>query len=161
MSQFETWIKNKEDKIKEKSELILKNANINSDLDIPFLSGYSISGETIYFDRHLPKYVYLKDRKIDLYKYLKVHESVEKATMMLYNFGYESSHRIALHFERKAVEEDDIPWKFYDKITDKYIKTVEGEKITKLPKDLDLTPYESFHDEKSEKLLQHMKELMK
>lgn len=160
MRQFDKWTKHRKEKIVEMAKKIYAEADINVEFDIPYLAGYSNDAKTIYFDRHLPRYVHYKDKEIDLYRYLKVHEATEKACMMLFNFGYESAHRIALEYERMAVEANDIPWQVYDKITNKFIKTAESEKIKKLPPDLDLTPYQCFQDTESKKLLSHMKKIM-
>ena len=46
--------------------------------DIPYLAGYSQDGKTIYIDRHLPRKMAYKGRKIEVDRYLIMHEEVEK-----------------------------------------------------------------------------------
>jgi len=61
--------------------------------------------------------------------------------------------QIALRTEQSAVKGDGLSWGEYNEFMNGLIKEVSKEQIKKVPKDLDLTPYE---DEKDYKLLQTM-----
>jgi hypothetical protein len=126
--------------------------------DIPFLCGYSRDAGKIYCDRHFDT----KWKGIDLMRFLKVHEIVEKAMIDLYDYHYESAHRIATHFEHQALAKAGIDFTAYQEYLKPFIKHIEHEKVQKVPRDLDLTPYQDEKGcEKLAKLLkqkEHLKE---
>jgi hypothetical protein len=53
--------------------------NIDRKHDVPYLAGYSIDGNTIYIDRHMPRTLKYKGRIINIDRFLLLHEAVEKA----------------------------------------------------------------------------------
>jgi len=114
--------------------------------DIPYLAGYSLDGHTIFIDRHMPKSFVYKGRKVDTDRFLIVHEAVEKSLIQLLGLHYLTAHQIALHAEQAAVRAEGITWEAYDEFMQKYIKTIEDERLTKVPDTLDITPYVDFHD---------------
>lgn len=114
--------------------------------DIPYLAGYSLDGHTIFIDRHMPKSFVYKRRKVNTDRFLIVHEAVEKSLIQLLGLHYLTAHQIALHAEQAAVRAEGIEWDAYDEFMQKYIKTIEDERLTKVPDTLDITPYVDFHD---------------
>src|SRR6476469_1109114 len=59
---------------------------------------------------------------------------------------YLHAHQIALRTERAAVEAEGLPWREYNAFTKKHEKRIDDEGLSKIPADLDLTPYRNEHD---------------
>ena len=114
--------------------------------DIPYLAGYSKDGETIYIDRHMPSEWEYKGRKIDTDRFLLLHEEVEKTLIDQLDLHYLHAHQIATRAEEAAVRAAGISWREYDRFMQKYVKTMDDERLTKIPADLDLKPYRDEHD---------------
>lgn len=114
--------------------------------DIPYLAGYSVDGQTIYIDRHLPRTMTYKGRRIDVDRYLIMHEEVEKTLIDQLGLHYLHAHQIATRAEEAAVRADGILWRDYDRFMQKYVKHVGDERLTRVPADLDLKPYRDEHD---------------
>ena len=114
--------------------------------DIPYLAGYSVDGQTIYIDRHLPKVMNHGGRKIEVDRYLIMHEEVEKTLIDQLGLHYLHAHQIATRAEEAAVRADGIGWRDYDRFMQKYVKHIGDERLQKVPADLDLKPYRDEHD---------------
>jgi hypothetical protein len=114
--------------------------------DIPYLAGYSNDGHTIFIDRHMPKGFVYRGRKVATDRFLIVHEAVEKSLIQLLGMHYLTAHQIALHAEQAAVRAEGITWDAYDEFMQEFIKVIGDESLTKVPQNLDLTPYRDFHD---------------
>ena len=114
--------------------------------DVPYLAGYSIDGDKIYIDRHLPKTFTYRGRAIEVDRYLILHEEVEKALIDQVGLHYQHAHQIATRAEEAAVRADRISWRAYDRFMQKFVKVMGDERLTKLPPDLDLKPYRDEHD---------------
>jgi len=114
--------------------------------DIPYLAGYSQDGQIIYIDRHLPPTMSYKGRKIDVDRFLIMHEEVEKTLIDQLGLHYLHAHQIATRAEEAAVRADGILWHDYDRFMQKYVKHIGDERLTKVPVDLDLKPYRDEHD---------------
>ena len=114
--------------------------------DIPYLAGYSNDGHTIFIDRHMPKSFVYRGRKVLTDRFLIVHEAVEKSLIQLLGMHYLTAHQIALHAEQAAVRAEGITWDAYDEFMQQYIKVIGDESLSKVPENLDLTPYRDFHD---------------
>jgi hypothetical protein len=121
--------------------------------DIPYLAGYSLDGKTIYIDRHMPKFLKLRDRSIDTDRFLILHEEVEKTLIDQLGLHYLHAHQIATRAEEAAVRAANVEWHAYDRFMQKYVKRIGDERLKKVPKDLDLKPYRDEHDDD---LLQRM-----
>ena len=115
--------------------------------DIPYLAGYSLDGKTIYIDRHMPKFFKFRGRKIDTDRFLILHEEVEKTLIDQLGLHYLHAHQIATRAEEAAVRAAGITWRKYDQFMQKYVKHIGDERLTKVPKDLDLKPYRDEHDD--------------
>jgi hypothetical protein len=114
--------------------------------DIPYLAGYSEDGQTIYIDRHMPKFFRLNGRKIDTDRFLILHEEVEKTLIDGLDLHYLHAHQIATRAEQAAVRAAGIKWQEYDRFMQRYVKTMGDERLTKVPTDLDTKPYRDEHD---------------
>jgi hypothetical protein len=114
--------------------------------DIPYLAGYSLDGHTIFIDRHMPKSFVYRRREVSTDRFLIVHEAVEKSLIQLLGMHYLTAHQIALHAEQAAVRAEGIEWDAYDEFMQDYIKVIGDEALSKVPDNLDLTPYRDFHD---------------
>jgi hypothetical protein len=114
--------------------------------DIPYLAGYSLDGKTIYIDRHMPKSFKFRGRGIETDRFLILHEEVEKTLIDQLGLHYLHAHQIATRAEEAAVRAVGLEWSAYDRFMQKYVKRIGDERLTKVPKDLDLKPYRDEHD---------------
>src|SRR5580704_2142450 len=117
------------------------------DHDIPYLAGYSRDGKTIFIDRHMPKSFRFKGRVIETDRFLILHEEVEKTLIDQLNLHYLHAHQIATRAEEAAVRAAGVEWHAYDRFMQKHVKHIGDERLTKVPKDLDLKPYRDEHDD--------------
>jgi hypothetical protein len=115
--------------------------------DIPYLAGYSLDGKTIYIDRHMPKSFKFRGRTIETDRFLILHEEVEKTLIDQLGLHYLHAHQIATRAEEAAVRAAGVEWRAYDRFMQKYVKHIGDERLTKVPKDLDLKPYRDEHDD--------------
>ncbi|HET6252247.1 MAG TPA: hypothetical protein VFE47_31465 [Tepidisphaeraceae bacterium] len=128
---------------------ILKRIHLDRDHDIPYLAGYSVDRTKIYIDRHLEKhFVDHKGHQHVVDRFLILHEAAEKAMIDNWGLHYQHAHQIALRAEEAAVRAAGIEWRDYDRFMQQWIKTADSNKLTKVPMNLDLTPYldENDHD---------------
>ena len=115
--------------------------------DIPYLAGYSLDGKTIYIDRHMPSTFKFRGRIINTDRFLILHEEVEKTLIDQLGLHYLHAHQIATRAEEAAVRAAGVNWRDYDRFMQKYVKRIGDERLTKVPKDLDLKPYRDEHDD--------------
>jgi hypothetical protein len=115
--------------------------------DIPYLAGYSLDGKTIYIDRHMPPSFKFRGRTIETDRFLILHEEVEKTLIDQLGLHYLHAHQIATRAEEAAVRAAGVNWRDYDRFMQKYVKQMGDERLTKVPKDLDLKPYRDEHDD--------------
>ena len=117
---------------------LYRRVNISHDYDIPYIAGYSDDAKTVYIDRHLPRTL--------LARFLVTHEVVEKALLDELRLHYLHAHQIALRAERDAVRGAGLAWRAYQRLMKAHEKPIDQEKLTRVPADLDLTPYEDLDD---------------
>ena len=55
--------------------------------------------------------------------------------------------QIASRADQAVVRAAGIGWRDYDRFMQKHVKTIGDERLTKVPKDLDLKPYRDEHDD--------------
>jgi hypothetical protein len=115
--------------------------------DIPYLAGYSLDGKTIYIDRHMPKSFKFRGRVIETDRFLILHEEIEKTLIDQLRLHYLHAHQIATRAEEAAVRAAGVGWRAYDRFMQKYVKHMGDERLTRVPKDLDLKPYRDEHDD--------------
>jgi hypothetical protein len=128
------------------TKAIRSRVHLSRDFDIPYLAGYSIDGHVIFIDRHMPEGFEWAGRHISTDRFLIVHEAVEKSLIQLLGLHYLHAHQIALRAEQAAVRGEGIEWSAYDAFMQRYIKTIGDERLSRVPSNLDITPYRDFHD---------------
>lgn len=129
---------------------LIKPRNIVRDFDMPYLGGYSRSGDNIYLDRHLPETVWLqcdgqkKDiRPAEFLAEFMGHEPVEISVMNGAGWEYGPAHSgPATGSERRKLLMRLGPgwWAPYQEKMLEYVKVDEHEKLQVMPKDYDLRP---------------------
>ncbi len=115
--------------------------------DIPYLAGYSLDGKTIYIDRHMPQNFKFRGRIVDTDRFLVLHEEVEKTLIDQLGLHYLHAHQIATRAEEAAVRAAGVEWRAYDRFMQRHVKSIGDERLTKVPKNLDLKPYRDEHDD--------------
>jgi len=128
-------------------DAILRRITLDRSHDIPYLAGYSVSGTTIYIDRHLPRFFTYRGRRVAVDRYLVLHEAVEKTLEDELHLHYQHAHQIATRAEEAAVRADGIGWRDYDRFMQRYVKAIGDERLTRVPADLDEKPYRDEHDD--------------
>jgi hypothetical protein len=126
---------------------------VNREYDIPYIAGYSLDGDTVFIDRHLPKTFRWITKTVRVEPFLLTHEIVEKALLDELRLHYLHAHQIAVRAERDAVKAAGVSWWAYQRFVKKYEKPIEEEKLVRVPSQLDLTPY---RDEKDFGLLRRL-----
>src|SRR3954466_2432882 len=119
---------------------------VNCSYDIPYIAGYSVDGHTVFIDRHLPRTFRWLMKAVAVEPFLLTHEIVEKSLLDELRLHYLHAHQIALRAEQAAVKGAGVSWSAYQRFTKKYEKQIEFEKLQKVPKTLDLTPYQDEKD---------------
>jgi len=134
---------------------ILSRIKLDRDHDIPYLAGYSVDCTKIYIDRHLEKcFTDASGHRHDVDKFLILHEATEKAMIDTWGLHYQHAHQIALRAEEAAVRAAGIAWHDYDHFMQQWIKSAGSSKLTKVPANLDLTPYLDENDTELIKMMQ-------
>src|SRR6266481_2431875 len=126
--------------------IVRRVKNLDRKHDIPYLAGYSRDGKTIYIDRHMPSTMRDGGRDTHTDRFLILHEEVEKTLIDQLGLHYLHAHQIATRAEEAAVRAAGLRWRDYDRFMQKYVKSIGDERLTKVPKDLDLKPYRDEHD---------------
>jgi hypothetical protein len=95
----------------------------------------------------MPRSFKFRGRTIETDRFLILHEEVEKTLIDQLGLHYLHSHQIATRAEEAAVRAAGIEWRAYDRFMQKYVKRIGDERLTRVPKDLDLKPYRDEHDD--------------
>ena len=128
-------------------EEILTRVHLDREHDIPYLAGYSVDRKKIYIDRHLEKnFIDHRGQCHEVDKFLILHEATEKAMIDCWGLHYQHAHQIALRAEEAAVRAAGIEWHDYDHFMQQWIKRADSDKVTRVPINLDLTPYLDEND---------------
>lgn len=117
--------------------------------DVPYLAGYSTNGRHLYEDRRLPRYLYVRGHRLDLWNPrgpLLTHEQTEKALIDRAGLDYQHAHAVATICEHAILRKLGIDPQSYEDTLRPYIRSAEAETVTNPPPDLDLTPYQDEHD---------------
>jgi hypothetical protein len=85
-------------------------------------------------------------RRVQTDRFLVTHEVVEKALLDELHLHYLHAHQIALRTEQAAVRAAGIAWRDYNRFTKANEKKIGDERLVRVPRDLDLTPYRDEHD---------------
>lgn len=110
----------------------------NNEYHVPELAGYSVDGKTFYVDKDMPRYMKYKDQKIDVYKYLMIHESIEFGLRKTLGFSYDHAHNLATIAEWYQLKTDhEVTYTAYNDFCQKYIEITEDSTRTDIPPDLE------------------------
>jgi hypothetical protein len=96
---------------------------------------------------------YFRRRRIKTDRFLILHEAVEKTLMDHLGLRYLHAHQIATRAEQAAVRAAGISWDAYDRFMRMYVKSIGDKRLSKVPRDLDLKPYQ---DERDNELLRRI-----
>jgi hypothetical protein len=69
--------------------------------------------KTVYFDHRLPRKLVIGGKTMDVFRYLLIHECVERTLMDELGLPYALAHTFATGAERAAVEADGFSWNDY------------------------------------------------
>ena len=119
---------------------------VSREYDIPYIAGYSVDGHTVFIDRHLPRSFRWLMKTVRVEPFLLTHEIVEKALLDELRLHYLHAHQIVVRAERDAVKAAGVPWWVYQRFMKQHEKSIEEEKLIKVPTNLDLTPYRDQKD---------------
>lgn len=108
--------------------------------DVPYLAGYSRDGTCIYLDRRLPRKLHDGGRTIDVWAFVILHETIEKALVDQLKLAYQDAHQIAQRVEQAVVRAAGFSWRKYERFLLKQVERVSENPQPRLPPDLDLKP---------------------
>jgi hypothetical protein len=146
-AEVKTWTENiSGSALMDIAAALRRRIKVDRSHDIPYIAGYSRDGATIFIDRHMPHSLVYRAKRVDTDRFLLVHEIVEKALLDQLGLHYLHAHQIALRIEQAAVRAAGIEWQVYNRFTKSKEKKIGDERLTKVPRDLDLTPYQDEHD---------------
>lgn len=132
--------------IDEAINTLLQRIEIDNQHWIPYLGGYSKDWKVhpeVYFDARFPDSLKVGGKTMQPYRYILIHECVEKALMDELGLSYEVAHDFATSAEKSAVEADGFNWAAYTIALRPYIKDVYKKADgLQAPADLDLAPYQ-------------------
>jgi hypothetical protein len=135
--------------IDEAIKTLLARVDIDHSHWIPYLGGYSKDWSQhpeVYFDARFPDRLKVGGKVMQPFRYILIHESVEKSLMDELGLSYNVSHDFATACERSAVEADGFSWALYCAAIKPYIQMVMKQPAgLEAPKDLDLAPYQQDH----------------
>lgn len=138
---------------------LMKHVNVDRSYDIPYVAGYSTNDKSIFIDRDLPKtYKDSQGKEHSVDPFLVMHEATEKAMLDMWNMPYKLAHQISLRAEEASIRAARLEWKEYDDFMQKWISIIGDKKPSRVPPNLDLTPY---LDENDDELIKIMKQVMK
>jgi hypothetical protein len=95
----------------------------------------------------MPRSFTFRARRINTDRFLILHEAVEKALIDQLGLRYLHAHQIATRAEQAAVRASGVTWQAYDRFMRKFVKRIGDESLTRVPRDLDLKPYQDEHDD--------------
>lgn len=131
------------------ADALLLAVHVDRDHSIGLCGGYSEDGKTIYVDHNVDTMFTLGGKKVEIIKYLVVHECVEKALMDKYDLDYAQAHALATGAEDAVVAADfgQAGLVSYGEQWKKVIARITGKREqSPPPDDLDMRPYEHSGD---------------
>src|SRR5271165_6577691 len=97
-------------------------SEINTDYNVPYTAGYNNSGTVIYIDSRLPEiFIDSQGQKVDVHKYLIIHEVAEKALKDELKLDYNTAHSLAMATQAQALTRDKINYDEYYGFLQKYV----------------------------------------
>lgn len=91
---------------------------------VPLLGGTARDWDkrTVYFDCRFPRYLDIGHQRVDVWRYVLIHECVERTLMDELHLPYGIAHTFATAAERSAVEADGYAWDAYTLALRPFIK---------------------------------------
>lgn len=135
--------------IDEAIKALASKIDINHQYWVPYLGGYSKDWNhpRVYINSTFPDRLSLDGKVMQPWRYLLIHETVEKCLMDELGLPYTVAHTFATGAEKAAVEADGFSWDAYTKALRTPIKQARYDKGGKsIPPDLDKRPYQEEHD---------------
>jgi hypothetical protein len=134
------------DHIDEAIKTLLSKVSIDHKHWIPYLGGYNQNFKKdpeVFFDARFPDTLDIRGKTMQPFRYILIHECVEKSLMDELGLRYLVAHDFATACERSAVEADGFSWADYCNALRRPIREVSKKPANLLaPDDLDLTPYQ-------------------
>ena len=135
--------------IDEAISTLLKHVEIDHHHWVAYLGGYSKDWENhpeVYFDARFPDSLKVGGKTMQPFRYILIHEAVEKSLIDELGLSYDVSHDFATAAERSAVEADGFNWALYTAALRPYfgMATKKPDDL-EAPSDIDLTPYIQDH----------------
>ena len=143
ITQFKRWLEHGDttEPIKPKRGKLKPITKVDRSHDVPYLSGPSNDGGTMYIDRRVPRTIVVKGKKLDPSIPLRIHEQTEQRLMVGRGMSYEDAHKQATAAERDWVESHGYDWGHYEACMDGLLSSIEHENPKDPPVDLFLKPY--------------------
>lgn len=116
---------------------------------VPYLGGYSKdwAHPCVYINSTFPDRLKLDGKVMQPWRYLLIHEAVEKCLMDELGLTYTIAHTIATSAESTAVLADGFSWDAYTHALQKPIHEARNDSANRpTPPDLDIRPYQEEHD---------------
>ena len=127
-------------------DAVIRRIKPDRRFDVPYLAGYSRDGKKGYLDRHLPKFLKVGRRRVDVWPFVILHETIEKALVDQLKLVYQDAHQIAQRVEQAAIRAAGISWRQYNRFIQQQVDRVLENLSPRLPPDLDLEPYRDEQD---------------
>lgn len=134
---------------------------IDNRYDVPFVAGYDVNNEKyIFVDRSVPEFFQGKKGPIPVWRFLNLHERIEKAVLDAFQVNYQTAHQIALRTEHRSAWAVDIQWKSYNFPMGGLIDKLGDKRPTSVSNRIDMVPYYSYSDKDSVQLVREMLDAM-
>lgn len=136
-------------------DALFSRAKVSRKFDVPDLAGYAENGKDFFIDKDCPEFLEYAGRKIEVDKFLVLHEEVELALIKLLHLVYQDCHQVACLAEKEAVEMvcGMGCWEPYSEFMRKQIDMAWNKKNPQAPPNLFKKPYV---DEKEHAKLKQM-----
>lgn len=121
-----------------------RNVRIVRDYWVPLLGGSARNWQTpvVYFDVRFRNELLVGGRVMQPYRYVLIHECVERTMMDELHLPYDVAHTFATAAERSAVEADGFSWPAYTAALQPILKLARTKPQSyDVPPDLDQRPY--------------------
>ncbi len=144
--------------------LIIKKSGsdikINIDYDIKYTGGYSNDGKTVYMDRNFPKSLSIAGKEVNTLESIGRHHELTEKWLSDDAYEYPYAHEVADGIEKQYVGSFGIDWKAYSDEVAKHLRETYARKLLRSPKDLDLSPYIYWHDNKAIEEIRESRDLI-
>lgn len=113
--------------------------SVSRSFDMPFISGYSKSGKTVYLDKDIPLVLSIGGKKVGILPFVIRRERFEKAMIDLYDMAVQEANDLAEYAEQVELNALRVKVSTYRETMRQFHKSKLSD--MRLPPDLDLTSY--------------------